>query len=115
MGENRANPLRRFELIAKRAGIPKRDELSRSVCLPSIRRTAATLLSHARVPPVQPQHLLGHSDPKLTAALYVHLRRTDFGAQTQASRPSTEWKREAKAYPGRGPTSVLFMGAIWQC
>ncbi len=45
--------------------------------LHSLRHTFATLLARAGVPLSKTQELLGHSDPKLTAAFYTHLRAED--------------------------------------
>ena len=41
------------------------------------RVTFATLLARAGVPLVQAQHLMRHSDPKLTANVYTRLELVD--------------------------------------
>lgn len=63
--------------ILKRAGIERVDALGRSLDLHSLRHTFASRLARAGVSLQQVQRLLGHSDPKLTAAVYTHLEIDD--------------------------------------
>jgi integrase len=45
-----------------------------------LRHTFATRCARSGVGLVQAQHLLGHSDPKLTAKIYSHLEPNDLRA-----------------------------------
>ncbi|NRA97354.1 MAG: tyrosine-type recombinase/integrase [Planctomycetes bacterium] len=42
-----------------------------TVNLHALRHTFASLLARARVPLIEAQKLMGHSDPKMTAELYT--------------------------------------------
>jgi len=57
------------------------------------------MLARAGVPLIEAQKLLGHSDPKLTAALYTHLHAEDLrGAVNRLptfEEPEPEAKRDA--------------------
>ena len=83
-GGNASNALHLLEDILKAAGIPKRDAHGRSVCLHALRHSTASLMARAGVPLLQAQHLLGHSDPKLTAAIYTHLSGNDLRGAVEA-------------------------------
>lgn len=111
-----ANALHLLESLLVRAGIPKRDPLGRSVGLHSLRHTAATFLARAGVPLIQAQHLLGHSDPKLTAALYVHLGADDLRSAVSKLPNLGGEDRKGQAEPmplartGTDSGSILAMG-----
>ena len=59
--------------VLEAAGISRLDEQGKKLDLHALRHTCATRLARARVGLVQAQHLLGHSDPKLTARIYTHV------------------------------------------
>ena len=65
--------LYRFRELLKEAGIADTDELGRKIDIHAMRHTFASELGRAGVGLTQAQHLMGHSDPKLTASLYMHL------------------------------------------
>ncbi|MCB9833591.1 MAG: site-specific integrase [Planctomycetes bacterium] len=71
-----ANTTRRFHRIIKRAGIEKKTEKG-SMTIHSMRHTFCTMLARAGVPLIEAQKLMGHSDPKLTAAIYSHVEAED--------------------------------------
>ena len=67
------NALRDFNRLLSLAGIPKRDARGCVVDIHCLRHTFASRLARAGVGLVHAQKLLGHSDPKLTSAIYTHL------------------------------------------
>jgi integrase len=73
IAENTTRARWRFRQVLKRAGIDAVDHQGVSVVIHSTRHTFASELGRAGVGLTQAQHLLGHSDPKLTAAIYTHL------------------------------------------
>ena len=75
--------LYRFRQLCEEAGIAHVDEMGRVVDIHSLRHTFASALGRAGVSLTQAQHLLGHSDPKLTAALYTHLDASDLRAAVE--------------------------------
>lgn len=85
--ENRRNALRRLEAILLRAGIPKIDERGEKIDIHALRHTFASRLARNGVGLSQAQKLLGHSDPKLTAAIYTHLDTEDLRAAVECLPP----------------------------
>ena len=85
--ENRRNALKRLEAILARAGIPKVDERSEKIDIHALRHTFASRLARNGVGLSQAQKLLGHSDPKLTAAIYTHLDTEDLRAAVESLPP----------------------------
>jgi integrase len=55
------------------AGIEREDAHGRSLDLHALRHTAASRFARHGAPLAVTQRILGHSDPKLTARVYVHL------------------------------------------
>ena len=53
----------------------------------ALRRTAATRLARAGAPLMHTQQILGHSDPKLTAAVYSHLEAEDLRGAVESLPP----------------------------
>ena len=72
-----ANCMRMFNRLLEDAGIPKVNDRSERVVIHSLRHTAATRLGRAGVGLLQVQKILGHCDPKLTAAIYTHFEAED--------------------------------------
>ena len=71
------NALRIFKRLLKAAKIKLVDARGAKVDIHSMRHTFCSMLARAGVPLIEAQHLMGHSDPKLTADLYTHLGVTD--------------------------------------
>ena len=67
------NPLRIFNRVIHRAGIPRVDAQGGKIDIHALRHTFASRICRAGVGLVHAQNLLGHSDPRLTAAIYTHL------------------------------------------
>lgn len=88
--ENRRNALRRLEAVLGRAGIEKIDEQGLKIDIHALRHTAASRLARSGVSLVQAQKLLGHSDPKLTAAIYTHLDTEDLRAAIESLPPLSQ-------------------------
>ena len=63
--------------LLDRAGIPRVDAQSAKIDIHSLRHTFASRLAKNGVGLAQAQRLLGHSDPKLTTAIYTHLDAED--------------------------------------
>lgn len=74
------NPMRIFDRVLERAGIAKVDAEGRKLDIHALRTTAASRMARNGVPLVLTQRLLGHSDPKLTAAHYTDLGVEDLRA-----------------------------------
>ena len=74
------NAMRVFDRTLEAAGIPRVDERGMKLDIHALRHTFATRLARNNVGLVQAQHLLGHSDPKLTAKIYSHLDPDDLRA-----------------------------------
>ena len=72
-----ANVMRILDRVLERAGIPRVDVEGRKLDIHALRHTAATRLARAGAPLMHTQRILGHSDPKLTAAVYSHLDAED--------------------------------------
>jgi integrase len=93
IAENTTRARWRFRQILKRASIEAVDHQGVSVVIHSTRHTFASELGRAGVGLTQAQHLLGHSDPKLTAAIYTHLGVEDLRSAVDrmihGARPTT--------------------------
>ena len=84
---NRSNALKRFREILKLAGIPQVDERGEKVDIHSLRHSFASRLARNGVGMAQAQKLLGHSDPKLTMAIYTHLGTEDLRGAVESLPP----------------------------
>ena len=73
----RRNALRLLRETLENAGVLLVDGRGRKVDIHALRHTFASRLARAGVPLQKAQRLLGHSDPKLTAAIYTHLETED--------------------------------------
>lgn len=82
------NPMRIFNRVINRARIPRIDTEGGKIDIHALRHTFASRLCRAGVGLVHAQNLLGHSDPRLTAAIYTHLDVEDLRRAVQ-SLPST--------------------------
>jgi integrase len=71
------NAMRVFDRVLEAAKIPRVDERGLKLDIHALRHTFATRCARSGVGLVQAQHLLGHSDPKLTAKIYSHLEPDD--------------------------------------
>jgi integrase len=76
-GRYTTNPMRILDRILKAAGILKHTVDGRKLDIHALRHTFATRLARSGAPLTHAQRLLGHSDPKLTAAVYTHLDAED--------------------------------------
>ena len=74
------NPRRPFNQLLKRAGIDPVDGRGRKVDIHGLRHSAVSRYLRAGAPLGLVQKLVGHSDPRLTAAIYTHLDRDDLRA-----------------------------------
>ncbi len=74
---NHSYVIKRFRAVLEIAGIPLVDARGEKLDVHALRHTAATRMARSGVGLVQAQKLLGHSDPKLTAAIYTHLDAED--------------------------------------
>lgn len=63
-----------FGEMLRKAGIPKRDERGRIVCVHALRHTFATRLARAGVPIAQAQVLTGHKTVSMLLGVYTDLR-----------------------------------------
>ncbi len=63
----------RFRQVLKRAGIERVDAHGRRATIHGLRHSFCSMLARAGVGLVQAQQLMGHSDPRLTSAIYTHL------------------------------------------
>jgi integrase len=61
----------------KVAGIERLDSVGRSIDIHSLRKTFGTMLARAGVPLTTTQRLMRHSDPQLTAKLYIDVDPVD--------------------------------------
>lgn len=85
--KNRRIALIRFYAVLERAGIPRVDERGEKLDIHATRHTFASRLARNGVGLAQAQKLLGHSDPKLTAACYTHLDAEDLRAAVEGLPP----------------------------
>ncbi len=65
--------LYRFHELLAEAGTPATDGVGQKLDFHALRHSFATALGRAGVGLAQAQALLGHADPRLTAAVYMHL------------------------------------------
>lgn len=82
------NVMRVFDRVLERAKIPRVDPEGGKLDIHALRHTFASRLCRAGVGLVHAQNLLGHSDPRLTAAIYTHLDVEDLRKAVQTL-PST--------------------------
>jgi integrase len=82
------NVMRIFNRVLERAKIPRVDLEGGKLDIHALRHTFASRLCRAGVGLVHAQNLLGHSDPRLTAAIYTHLDVEDLRKAVQTL-PST--------------------------
>lgn len=66
-----------------RAGIPRVDGQGRTIDIHAMRHTAASRMVRANVSVTFAQRLLGHSDPRLTEKIYLHLEIEDLRAAVE--------------------------------
>jgi integrase len=71
--ESRSYIATRFRQILDRAGIQRVDSRGEKLDVHALRHTAASRMARSGVGLVLAQKILGHSDPRLTAAVYSHL------------------------------------------
>ena len=86
------------------AGIPQTNDRGEKVDIHALRHCAITRFARAGVPLAQVQAIAGHSDPKLTARVYMHLQTDDLRAAVDCLEPKAEPKSEPQ--PPR-PTPML--------
>lgn len=77
------NVMRVFSRVRERAKIPRVDADGGKLDIHALRHTFASRLCRAGVGLVHAQNLLGHSDPRLTAAIYTHLDVEDLRKAVQ--------------------------------
>ncbi len=85
--ESRSYVLKRFREVLEVAGIARIDARGEKLDIHALRHTAATRMARSGVGLVQAQKLLGHSDPKLTAAIYTHLDAEDLRGAVESMPP----------------------------
>lgn len=88
------NVMRVFTRIRERAGIPRVDPEGGKLDIHALRHTFASRLCRAGVGLVHAQNLLGHSDPRLTAAIYTHLDVEDLRRAVQILPRTTDLKTD---------------------
>ena len=100
-----AGLLRILNRDAKAAGIPKRDERGRAVCLHGLRHTFGTLMSKGGVAPRTAQAAMRHSTVDLTMNVYTDPKLLDVrGAlDTLPGLPLNGTGRDAAAATGTDP------------
>jgi integrase len=76
-GNNRRNTHRHLQRLLRAAGILRVDAEGRSVDVHALRHTCATRLARAGVDLERARRILGHADPRITAAVYTHLQVAD--------------------------------------
>ena len=85
--DNRRNALRHLRRVLEAAEIAHVDERGEKIDVHSLRHTAASRWARNGVGLAQAQKLLGHSDPKLTAAIYTHLDAEDLREAVESVPP----------------------------
>jgi integrase len=95
-----ANQVKVFDRDLRFAGIPKRDERGRTVCVHSLRHTFATLMSRGGVAPRVAQAAMRHSTIDLTMQVYTDPRLLDVAAALEML---PELPLEAGSEPARLP------------
>lgn len=83
------NALRIFYRLAKRARLPRRDELGRCLDIHCLRRTCATRLARRGVPITTTQKLLGHASIEMTAAHYTDVELAEVRAAIESAPKNT--------------------------
>jgi integrase len=84
------NVMRIFRRILDRAEIPRVAPEGGKLDIHALRHTFASRLCRAGVGLVHAQNLLGHSDPRLTAAIYTHLDVEDLRRAVQVLPNTTD-------------------------
>jgi len=84
------NVMRIFKRILDRAQIPRAVSEVGKLDIHALRHTFASRLCRAGVGLVHAQNLLGHSDPRLTAAIYTHLDVEDLRRAVQTMPHTTD-------------------------
>ncbi|MEO0631025.1 MAG: site-specific integrase, partial [Planctomycetota bacterium] len=82
------NPMRIFVRVLDAAEIPRMDALGEKLDIHALRHSFASRLARNGVALTQAQRLLGHSDPKLTAAVYTHLDAEDLRSAITQIQPA---------------------------
>ena len=93
------NAMRIFDRVLRAAGIEKLNAMGEKLDLHALRHTFASRLARGDVGLVQAQRLLGHADPKTTAAIYMHLDVEDLRCAVESlggSKPRTSRNHEKK-------------------
>lgn len=67
------NPMRIFDRVLAAADVARVDVHGEKVDIHALRHTFATRLARAGAELTRTQRLMGHKDPKLTAAIYTHI------------------------------------------
>jgi integrase len=83
-GKPTTNPMRIFRRLLLRAGIERVDAEGLELDMHAIRHTFDSPLARKGVSLVKTQRLMGHSDPKLTEAVYTHLDVEDLREAVEA-------------------------------
>ncbi len=83
----RRNALKRLRDTLDLAGIPRVNERGEKIDIHALRHTYASRLMRNGVGLAQAQRLLGHSDPKLTMAIYTHLGIEDLRGAVESLPP----------------------------
>lgn len=103
-----SNARTRLIEVIEKSGVKREDEMGRVIDIHALRYTCASMLAMARVQLVVAQKMLGHSDPKLTAALYTDLGVDELRVAVElveAYRQDVAGKREQ--------TGELDLGSQW--
>jgi integrase len=85
------NVMRIFTRVLARAKIARVDPEGGKLDIHALRHTFASRLCRAGVGLVHAQNLLGHSDPRLTAAIYTHLDVEDLRKAVQTLPGTADW------------------------
>ena len=90
------NPMRILHRLLLAARIPRINPQGERIDIHGLRHSAATRFARNGVPLIHTQRILGHSDPKLTAAVYTHLDAEDLrGAVETLDVPARARQKEA--------------------
>ena len=89
-----------FYADLKAAGIARLDSAGRCIDIHSLRKTFGTLLAAAGVPLTTVQRLMRHSNPQLTAKLYIDV---DGGDMMQALEKLPAFSPVVPAFPKESP------------
>jgi integrase len=91
------------------AGIPQTNDRGEKVDIHALRHCAITRFARAGVPLAQVQAIAGHSDPKLTARVYMHLQTEDLRSAVDCLEPKPRPQSEPQPKP-QPPTPILERG-----